>query len=72
MLNVNVDRNHTTNRTAPCNRPVFLEGAAGLEKYGYGNGFTVMESISRTLLIFSFDTQFQKLDVGPLTTLPFR
>ena len=44
MLNVNIDRYHTTNiRTATCNQPVFLAGAAGLEKYVYGNGFTVMD-----------------------------
>ena len=51
MLNVNVDRNHTTNRTATCNRPVFLAGAAGLEKYVYGNGFTVIKRISGTVLL---------------------
>ena len=43
MLHVNVDRYHTTNRTATTNGPISLAYAAGLGKYGYGNGFTVME-----------------------------
>ena len=43
MLHVNVDRYHTTNRTATTNGPISLACAAGLGKYGYGNGFTVME-----------------------------
>ena len=51
MLHVNVDRYHTTNRTATTNGPISLAGAAGLGKYGYGNGFTVMERISGTVLI---------------------
>ena len=38
MLHVNVDRYHTTNRTATTNGPISLAGAAGLGKYGYGNG----------------------------------
>ena len=50
MLNVNIDHYHTTNKTATCNRPVFLAGAAGLGEYGYGNGFTVTERISGTVL----------------------
>ena len=50
MLHVNVDRYHTTNRTATTNGPISLAGAAGLGKYGYGNGFTVMERISGTVL----------------------
>ena len=52
MLHVNVDRYHTTNRTATTNGPISLAGAAGLGKYGYGNGFTVMERISGTVLLF--------------------
>ena len=51
MLHVNVDRYHTTNRTATTNGPISLAQAAGLGKYGYGNGFTVMERISGTVLI---------------------
>ena len=52
MLNVNVDRYHTTNRTATNNGQISLAGAAGLGKYGYGNGFTVMDPIiSETTLI---------------------
>ena len=39
------------NRTAPCNGHFWLAGAAGLRKYGYGNGFTVMERISGTVLL---------------------
>ena len=50
MLHVNVDRYHTTNRTATTNGPISLACAAGLGKYGYGNGFTVMERISGTVL----------------------
>ena len=50
MLHVNVDRYHTTNRTATTNGPISLAHAAGLGKYGYGNGFTVMERISGTVL----------------------
>ena len=52
MLHVNVDGYHTTNRTATTNGPVSLAGAAGLGKYGYGNGFTVIERISGTVLQF--------------------
>ena len=37
-------------RTATTNGPISLAGAAGLGKYGYGNGFTVMERISGTVL----------------------
>ena len=50
MLHVNVDLYHTTNRTATTNGPISLAGAAGLGKYGYGNGFAVMERISGTVL----------------------
>ena len=53
MLHVNVDHHHTTNRTATTNGPISLAGAASLGKYGYGNGFTVMERISGTVLNFS-------------------
>ena len=38
------------NRTSRCNGHLSLAGAAGLRKYVYGNGFTVMERISGTLL----------------------
>ena len=51
MLHVNVDHYHTTNRTATTDGPISLARAAGLEKYVYGNGFTVMERISGTLLL---------------------
>ena len=51
MLHVNVDLYHTTNRTATTNGPISLAGAAGLGKYGYGNGIAVMERISGTVLI---------------------
>ena len=51
MLNLNVDRYHATNKTATTNGPISLAGAAGLGKYGYGNGFAVMERISGTALI---------------------
>ena len=54
MLHVNVDRYHTTNRTATTNGPISLACAAGLGKYGYGNGFTVMECISGTVLLVTF------------------
>ena len=50
MLHVNVDHYHTTNRTATTNGLISLACAAGLGKYGYGNGFTVMERISGTVL----------------------
>ena len=53
MLHVNVDRYHTTNRTATTNSPISLACAAGLGKYGYGNGFTVME---RKVLLEKTDT----------------
>ena len=52
MLHVNVDLYHTTNRTATTNGPISLAQAAGLGKYGYGNGFAVMERISGTVLLF--------------------
>ena len=44
---------HTTNRTATTkfNVPISLAQAAGLGKYGYGNGFAVTERISGTVLI---------------------
>ena len=51
MLHVNVDRYHNPNRTATTNGPISLAHAAGLGKYGYGNGFTVMERISGTVLL---------------------
>ena len=51
MLDVNVDHYHITNRTATTNGPISLACAAGLGKYGYGNGFTVMERISGTVLV---------------------
>ena len=51
MLHVNVDRYHTTNRTATTNGPISLACAAGLGKCGYGNGFTVMKRISGTVLL---------------------
>ena len=50
MLHVNVDRYHTTNRTATTNGPISLAYAAGLGKYGYGNGIAVTERISGTVL----------------------
>ena len=50
MLHVNVDIYHTTNRTATTNGPISLAQAAGLRKYGYGNGIAVMERISGTVL----------------------
>ena len=50
MLHVNVDRYHTTNRTATTNGPISLAYAAGLGKYGYGNGIVVTERISGTVL----------------------
>ena len=53
MLHVNVDLYHTTNRTATTNGPISLAGAAGLGKYGYGNGIAVMERISGTVLLTS-------------------
>ena len=42
---------HTTNRTATNNGPISLAYAAGLGKYGYGNGIAVTERISGTVLI---------------------
>ena len=51
MLHVNVDRYHTTNRTATTNGPISFARATGLGKYGYGNGFTVMERISGFALL---------------------
>ena len=50
MLHANVDHYHTTNRTATTNCPISLAQAAGLGKYGYSNGFMVMERISGTVL----------------------
>ena len=41
---------HTTNRTATTNGPISLAYAAGLGKYGYGNGIVVTERISGTVL----------------------
>ena len=51
MLTINVDLYHTTNRTATTNGPISLAYAAGLGKYGYGNGIAVTERISGTVLI---------------------
>ena len=42
---------HTTNRTATTNGPISLAYAAGLRKYGYGNGIAVTEVISGTVLM---------------------
>ena len=56
MLHVNVDHYHTTNRTATTNGQISLAQAAGLGKYGYGNGFAVMERTSGTVLIKSFNS----------------
>ena len=50
MLHVNIDHYHTTNRTATTNGPISLACVAGLGKNGYGNGFTVMERTSGTVL----------------------
>ena len=50
MLTINVDLYHTTNRTATTNGPISLAYAAGLGKYGYGNGIAVTERISGTVL----------------------
>ena len=50
MLPVNVARYHTTNRTASSNGPISQVRAAGLRKYVYEDGITVMERISGTLL----------------------
>ena len=58
MLHVNVDRYHTTNRTATTNGPISLAGAASLGKYGYGNGIAVMERISGTVLNSHVVTNF--------------
>ena len=44
---------HTTNRTATTNGLISLACAAGLGKYGYGNGFAVMERTSGTVLLCS-------------------
>ena len=41
---------HTTNRTVTTNGPISLAFAAGLGKYGYGNGIAVTERISGTVL----------------------
>ena len=62
MLHVNVDRYHTTNRTATTNGPISLACAAGLGKYGYGNGFTVTERISGTVLITAAEKLTGKLN----------
>ena len=52
MLHVNVDLYHTTNRTDTTNGPISLAQAAGLGKYGYGNGIVVVtERISGTVLM---------------------
>ena len=45
-----VDRERYDNRTASYNGHFSLARAAGLRKYGYGNGFTVMDPISGTIL----------------------
>ena len=39
------------NRTATTNGPISLVYAAGLGKYGYGNGIAVTERISGTVLL---------------------
>ena len=62
MLHVNVDRYHTTNRTATTNGPISLACVAGLGKYGYGNGFTVTERISGTVLITAAEKLTGKLN----------
>ena len=49
---------HTTNRTASTNGPISLAQAAGLGKYGYGNGIVVTERISGTVLILHIAKQF--------------
>ena len=54
MLHVNFARYHTTNRTASSNGQISQARAAGLRKYGYGNGFTVMDPISGTTLDSTF------------------
>ena len=46
-----VDRERYDNRTASYNGHFSLARAAGLRKYGYGNGFTVMDPISGTTLL---------------------
>ena len=55
---------HTTNRTATTNGLISLACAAGLGKYGYGNGFTVTDAISGTtplsmveILIYNSDSK---------------
>ena len=60
MLNMNVMINVMIidNRTATCNGPFSLAHAAGLRKYVYGNGFTVMDSISGTTLIISIERRY--------------
>ena len=55
MLHVNVDRYHTTNRTATTNGPISLAYAAGLGKYGYGNVIVVTERISGTVLMINYN-----------------
>ena len=40
----------TFTMTATTNGPISLVQAAGLGKYGYGNGIAVMEHISGTVL----------------------
>ena len=51
MLTLMLTLYHTTNRTANTNGPISLAYAAGLGKYGYGNGIAVTERISGTVLI---------------------
>ena len=60
MLHVNVDLYHTTNRTATTNGPISLAYAAGLGKYGYGNGIAVMERISGTVLVSNCSVALNK------------
>ena len=49
---------HTTNRTATTNGLISLAYAAGLGKYGYGNGIAVAERISGTVLLYSVLTTY--------------
>ena len=55
----------STNRTATTDGPISLARTAGLGKYVYGNGFTVMERISGTVLI---STNSGKLSVPQFDT----
>ena len=59
---------HTTNRTATTNGPISLAYAAGLGKYGYGNGIVVTERISGTVL---FSVLYKSNHQGVLTSSKF-